>query len=199
MRSPRASRHPRRGAGFLRRPGNPTRCRVRHRDTARGYCARARRYRAAPAPKPATARARLRRRTLQSISAVLGAHERELRAVEREPFDAELAPSRQPPHGIERTETDERAARRQERRRVAGGARANVAECELGAAPAPRGVEPRVIERQPELRRHPRADLVLIVRQLAKEQLDPPSASNTSTTHVASVTSVNRSNLRRYP
>jgi hypothetical protein len=117
-----------------------------------------------------------RRRSLQTIGAVLVPDERELGAVEREPVDGDLAARREPPAEIEHVETDARAARGQERRLVAGRADAHVAERKLGAAPAPAAFEPRVVERQAELRRDPGLDLVLVGGQLPHEKREPAGA-----------------------
>ena len=116
--------------------------------------------------------ARRLRRALQSV-AVLVVDQRELRAVEREPVGAELAARRQPEQQIDRFESDARAASRQKRRGIAGRAHANVAERELGPAPSPCGIELRVVELEAELGGHPRLDLVLVVRQLTDEHLEP--------------------------
>src|SRR6185503_8160815 len=120
-------------------------------------------------------------RALQPIRTFVVAHERELRAVEREPVDSGRAPAYERAQQLERRETDAGAARREERRAVADRANADVAERELGAAPTPRRLVAGVLEIELELGRDPRLQLALVARQLAHEQ--PPAADRDDGEH----------------
>ena len=116
------------------------------------------------------------RRSLQAVRALLGPDERELGAVERQPVDRGLSPVAR--RSTRSSVSKPTFALRAVKNGVASPDRADadVAKRELRAAPAQSAVEPRVVEREPELGRDPGLNLVLVARQPAQQQLEPADA-----------------------